>query len=43
MYLILVEVKVNGCYVEEGFLVYDYRMLVLEDYIEGGKKCFMID
>ncbi|HFU6833895.1 TPA: metallophosphatase, partial [Streptococcus agalactiae] len=32
-----------GRYVEEGFPAYDYRTLVLEDYIEGGKKRSTID
>ncbi|HEN4293719.1 TPA: metallophosphatase, partial [Streptococcus agalactiae] len=39
----LVEAKANGRYVEEGFPAYDYRTLVLEDYIEGGKKRSTID
>ncbi|HGI2749541.1 TPA: metallophosphatase, partial [Streptococcus agalactiae] len=39
----LVEAKPNGRYVEEGFPAYDYRTLVLEDYIEGGKKRSTID
>ena len=39
----LVEAKPKGTFAPEGYELYDYRVMILEDFIEGGKYRQKID